>query len=122
MRITVQILLVFVFMNAFAGMLQTTGVADDLNVNPQPGGDEKLDQINNETENFESGGGGGETLFGLYNTLAGVLDAIVDTLPALAMMKNAGAPDFIVNYGFAGYSIITGLDIAGYIRSGGLME
>jgi len=122
MRLSVQLLLFLVFMNAFAGALTATPIGADLGVDPDPGGDEAIEDANNQSEEFQSSNGGGETLFGLYNALAGLLEGLLNTLPAIAMLKNAGAPDFLVNYGFAGYSIILGLDVAGYIRSGGLME
>lgn len=122
MRISVQLLLFFVFMNAFAGALTATPIAGDLGINPDPGGDEKLEQADAEAEEFASSNSGGDTLFGLYNALAGVLEGLINTLPAIGMMKNAGAPAWLVNYGFAGYSIIIGLDVAGYLRTGGLMQ
>lgn len=122
MRISAQLLLFFIFMNAFAGVLGAQGIAADMGINPSPGGDDALDQIEDNATAFESTNSGGDTLFGLYNGLAAVLESLVNLLPAIDMLKNAGAPTWLVNYGFAGYGTVIGMDIAGYLRNGGLLQ
>lgn len=122
MRISIQLFLFFVFMNAFAGIFAATPLGDHLGIDPDPGGEQEIEAAEADAQNVSSSSGTQDTLFGLYNSVASVFEGLINSFPALAMMKNAGAPAWLVNYGFAGYGFLTAFDAIGYLRDGGLMR
>jgi len=119
-KASVYIALFLISVNAAAGMLQVTGVAADLGIGVQDEAPEELEQAQQETDQFGPGGGGGQTLFGLYASLAQTVDGFVNAVaPAAAMAKNAGVPAFYANFGFAFLLTIPALDVISFLRSGG---
>ncbi|MUV59790.1 hypothetical protein [Halobacterium sp. CBA1126] len=112
-------MLFLVFFNAGAGLLAVSGTAEYLGVQPNPGGGEALAGATDSTQNFQTGQGGGETLFTLYNTLSGTLESIFNAIfPGAAMMKNVGVPDYLVNFLFTGLALIPGYDLILFLRRG----
>lgn len=119
-KASVYIVIFLISFNAGGVMLQSTGVADELGLNADPGSTDELEQAEQQGENFDVGGGAGQTLFGLYASLAGVLETIFNAvMPGAAMLKRAGVPDFYVNFAFAFAAMIPVFDVASYLRSGG---
>lgn len=118
-KISMWIVLFFVFLNGSAVMLGASGTADYLGINPQPGQDDAVQDARQISEGYDTGGGGGSTLFGFYNTLASPLESVFNTIfPGAAMMKNVGVPYWMVNFVFAGLALVPGYDLAIYLRSG----
>jgi len=85
----------FVGMNVFAGMMIGMGVDDTLGINTQIGGDSATSSIAN--EDVPSGGGLGSTLFGLFVSGFYFVDALIQGVFA--------APSMFVNLGFPGWFV-----------------
>lgn len=117
MRVSVWIVMFLLFFNAGAGMLISTGVADEIGINPQTGNDDRLEAANESASNINPGSGSGGTLFGLYNALAQTLETIFNAiLPGAAMLKTAGFPAFFVDFLFTAAFVIVGLDTIAFFR------
>jgi len=117
MRVSVYIVLFLLFFNAGAVMLESTGIADTMGIQPAEGNSDELEDAKRAAESPDPGNGLGGTLFGLYNSLAGLLETIFDTIfPGAAMLKANGFPDFFITFLFSGASIVVALDIASYFR------
>lgn len=117
MRVSVHIVLFLVFFNAGAVMLQDTGVADDMGINPDEGNDERLEQASDAAREPDPGSGIGSTLFGMYNSLAGTVETVFNTIfPGAAMLKANGFPNFWIDFLFAAMPIIVGLDTVAFFR------
>lgn len=122
MRVSVYIVMFLLFFNAGAAMLETTGVAESMGIAPSEGNDAQLEKAKQEARSPDPGSGLGGTLFGLYNSIAGTLETVLNTIfPGAEMLKANNFPDFVVNWAFAGMPIIVGLDIAGYFRGWSLL-
>lgn len=68
---------------------------------------------------YQTGSGEGSTLFGLYSSIAGPLEATFDDVfSGRVMLKCAGVPSYIVNFGFAALVFIPGRDLIKFLRSG----
>jgi hypothetical protein len=117
MKTSAWLLVFFVSMNLFAGALAGLGVNQHLGIQPDPGGSSEFAQAQEDATDITAGGGGGDTLFTAYNTLAsGVQGIIFTVLPASKLLANAGVPNPIVAWLFASVPIIVGLDFAGFFR------
>lgn len=118
-KISIWIVLFLLFFNGGAVMLEESAAADYLGVNPAVGDNEQLDKAKQEAQKYGTGTGGGQTLFGLWNSLSNVLQTVVDSIfPAATMMRNVGVPNYIVTYFFTGISIVPGIDVIMFLRSG----
>lgn len=119
-RVSIWIVLFIVFFNGGYVMMDGLDVWDHMGVDPQPGGEEIREDIQNQTnpDNINPQGGGLATLFGLisslWNTTVGaVLDQL---LPGIAMLGNLNIiPDPLVDF-FQLASVIAGIDAAAYLR------
>jgi hypothetical protein len=122
MRVSIYIVMFLVFFNGGALMLESTGAADAMGIDPAEGNDQQLEDAKEQARSPNPGSGIGGTLFGLYNSLAGTLEAILNTImPGAEMLKANGFPDPIVNYLFGATPFIIGLDIIGYFRGWSLL-
>lgn len=116
MRISTQLVLFFIFFNAGAGMLVSTGVAADLGIDAQTNAPDQLDQASNAAENARPGQAGA-TLFGLYTRLSNVVQTIYNTLfPGMAMLKRTPVPGFFIDFVSSGLSIIAFVNVASFLR------
>jgi hypothetical protein len=121
MRISTLIVLFFVFMNAGAFMLQSTGVAAHMGVNAETGDPSEIQQAQDAAENINTGNNVGGTLFAMYNSLVGVVESIFAAMfPGAQMLSNLGVPDWFTAYLFSGATIITGVDVIGFLRGSNL--
>lgn len=119
-KASVYIVLFLISFNASAAMLDATGVADDLGLSTSPNEPEELQKAQQESKEFSPGQGGAATLFGLYGSLAGVLETIFNAMmPGAAMLKNAGLPEFYVHFAFTLATLVPALDLVSFLRSGG---
>jgi hypothetical protein len=117
MKTSVWLLVFFLSMNAFAGALYGLNVDDHMGVSPDPGGTGELAEAQADAANVQASGGGGQTLFSAYNSLASGVQAVIFTLlPATRLLANAGVPNAIVNWLTTAVPIIVGLDYAGFFR------
>lgn len=121
MRISTLIVLFFVFMNAGAGMLYTTGVAAQMGVNAETGDPSEIQGAQDAAEEIDTGSGAGGTLFAMYNSLIDTVESIfVAVLPGAQMLNNLGVPGWFTAYLFSGATIVTGVDIIGWLRGSNL--
>lgn len=118
-KISVWIVIFFLFFNGAHVALDTSGTYGYLGVSTNPGDASDLKDGKNDVQNFQTGKGLGDTLFGLYNLLASPLESIVNAIfPAAKMLKNVGVPFWLVNFGLAGMAIVPGIDLINFLRSG----
>jgi len=85
----------FLVMNLFSGMLIATGAAADVGLGGQltTGGDQNVQEAQDATQNIDTGAPTGQTLFGLYNVLAGTLGTLRQVaFGGPAMLYNLGVP------------------------------
>jgi len=109
----------FLALNLFAGMLMGTGAAATLGINAELGEDKKTDQLkDNVTSNGNDGGlptgaPSDGTLFGLYNVIGGFLSGIYSYIfPGVRMLGRAGVPEFLTNMIGTVFSLLITIDIA----------
>lgn len=109
----------FLSMNLFSGMLISTGAAQDIGLGGQVevGGDGDAEAAQQSAEEISTGSPTGSTLFGMYNVLAktlGQLRTIV--LGGPAMLSNAGVPSFITRVMEAVMLVVYGIGIVKFLR------
>jgi len=122
MRVSIYLVMFLLFFNGGYVMLEQTGAADTMGIDPAEGNDEQFEEAKDASRNVNPGNGLGSTLFAMYNSLAGVLETIFNTIfPGAEMLKANGFPDFAINYSFGAAPIIIALDIIGYFRGYSLL-
>lgn len=118
-KISVWIALFLLFFNGGAIMLDTSGAADYAGLDPSTCAGQELTTVANTLQDYDTGQGGGSTLFGLYNTISNPLEGLFNLVfRGGAMLKCAGVPKWIVNFLFTGLAVIPGLDLILFLRSG----
>jgi hypothetical protein len=116
MRISVYIVLFFVFFNAGAVMLDETRTEEALGISAETGNPDELQQAQSSAQKVSASNSDTGTLFTFYTTLSSVFNSIVNILPAASMLVNVGTPQWFVNFVFAGAPIIVGIDILSVAR------
>jgi hypothetical protein len=120
-RITINIAVALILLNAGAGFLIASGVAEDWGVQPDPGGDERITDIEQESQDLETAGGT-ETLIGLYNAVAGSFSTLISIVfAAPTMLTNIGVPGFITAFLFAPLYLLVAADTI-YVLSGRVLN
>jgi hypothetical protein len=124
MRISVYIVLFLVAFNAAPGLLDATGISQTHGLDQEAGAaSDQINEANERLDDPQTSGGGLQTLFGLYATLTRIWDTVVNIIfPGAVMVKNAGVPDALVNFVMSVVTIVAGLDIIDFFRSGGLTD
>ena len=118
MRKSTKIAVFLIMLHAGAGMLAASGVAADMGVYPEPGGEKAVSNAQSAGENVDVEGGFGATLFTAIASVAtSVLDIVRLVFALEAMLINLGVPIYFVAFVAAPVPIIFGLDIA-YMISG----
>lgn len=118
MRKSTNIVVFYLFFTGAAALLETAQITTAMGVSVDGSVPAKLEKAKQQMSTIESGGGFGETLWGLYNAVASsveVMFAAVSAGPRL--LTNAGVPPEITAFLFAPAVIIIGVDIA-YALSG----
>lgn len=119
-KVSVYIVIALLSMNAAAVMLSSTGVADDLGLQPSTDKPSELEDAERKGEDFDAGSGIGSTLFGLWATLAGVLESIFFAInPAAEMLVRYGVPMFYVSFVFATGELWGVFDLISFLRGDG---
>lgn len=119
MRIIEVMVVFFLSLNLFSGMLISTGVAHDIGLGGQVevGGDERADQAQSSAEEISTGAPTGQTLFGMYNVLAETLSQIrTIALGGPAMLSNAGVPGYITGPIEAVMLVTYGIGLIKFLR------
>lgn len=91
------LLVFFLSVNLFAGVLMSTGAAATLGIDAEVGGDAATDELTGDaSKNVTTGSPSDGTLFGLYNVVGGFLSGLYEYLfPGLVMLERIGVPSFI---------------------------
>lgn len=120
MRKSTHIVFFLIAMTAGANMFVASGAASDLGIAPQPGQDQLIKTVeeSDDVQNPNPGGGGGETLFGLFTSAAGIINSIYRIVFAADIMfRNIGVPRFITDGLFRAVPFIVALDLL-YVFTG----
>lgn len=121
MRKTTKLVVFLVMLHAAAALLSASGVAADMGVLPDPGGDEKIERAQSDAQKVEAEGGAVDTLFALYNSVTGSLTGFLNTAFALEiMLSNLGIPVYVTAFLAAPVPIIIGMDVV-YLLTGRAM-
>lgn len=109
----------FLSLNAFAGMMVTSGVGADIGLSGQlqTGGDQAAQQAQDESQEISTGAPTGSTLFGLYNVLGGTLgDLAVIVFGGPAMLNNLGVPNPITGLLATIISVVYAIGLMQFLR------
>lgn len=118
MRITTLVLVFLVFLNGSAGVFVQSGAAADWGVAPNPGGDQAIEEANSTSQDLQSSGGFGDTLFGLFVSVANWFSNLIGAIfAAPSMFVNLGMPAYLATFIFGPLYILATADIA-YILTG----
>lgn len=108
----------FLFLNLWAGVLMSTGVAQTIGVDTAVGGDDALDTTRDRADDVESGAPTGSTLFGMYNVLAGGVAALTTiTTAGPTMLQQAGVvPPVLGTMLKTIFSVVIAVGIISFLR------
>lgn len=110
-----------VAVNLMAGLMMAQGIDTMLGLDATVGESDELERATNETRSVNTGTSLGDTLFGMYNTLARGVGAIFQfVFPGLNMLYRAGVPLYITNLLGTVFSFVIAFDVLSYIRGWGL--
>lgn len=113
MRISMKIAIVLVFLNSAAELMRSTGIAEAMGTDPEPGASAKLQSALEAARGIKPGGGFGETLFRLFISVTRSFEAIFEfVLAGPSMLINIGIPEPLVFFLFAPAALIIGRDVA----------
>lgn len=117
------VLVIFIIsINGTAIMMNSVGVDEMLGVNPEVDApDDDLRDAEQQTQEINTGNSLGETLFGMYNTLASGVGTIFQLVTAGPdMLARAGVPSFLTNFLAGIFGFVIAFDVMSYIRGWGL--
>lgn len=118
MRISTQILLFFIMMNAAANLLVVSGVASDWGIAPDVGGDDALIEAEQTAEEVQASRGTGSTLFTVFSLAADFVRSVYAVVFAgPVMLENAGVPGWLTTFVAAPLQVIVSVDVL-YALSG----
>jgi len=118
MRISMKIAIVLVFLNSGAELMRTSGIAEAMGADPEPGAAAKMQAALDAARDIEPGGGFDDTLFQLFVAVANSFEAIFEfVLAGPSMLINIGIPEPLVFFLFAPAALLIGRDVA-YLLTG----
>lgn len=107
----------FLSVNLFSGMLITTGAAATLGIDAETGESERAEEITQGDNDLATGSPTDGTLFGLYNVVSSQIAGLFEFIfPGLAMLGRLGVPNFIINVLGGVFSLILTLGVASFVR------
>jgi len=117
MRKSTRIAVFLLLLNASAAAVGQSGVADDWGVDPNPGMDEAIEDLEQAMDNIDPSNLG-ETLFGLYTSITSSVKIVFNfVFYGPVMFNNLGVPAWATGVIFAPQYLFVGTDIA-YVLSG----
>lgn len=109
---TTNLVIALILLNAAAGFLVASGWTADAGVSPEPGGDEHVSNVTNESNDVRASGGNLGTLFGLFQTVTGGFqDMLSIVFAGPLLLANLGVPNWILGFVFAPLYFIVAVDI-----------
>jgi len=119
MRITTWILIAFVIFNAFAVMLDSSGVAAGLGISSGASHANQFDDVNNQRKQIDTGSTSGFTLGSMWTTLGEQLAGLYGAIfPGIRMLNNVGVPSMWTNLMSTVVSSLMGIELIGFFRRG----
>lgn len=118
-RISTNVLIFLILMNASVGIMDASGLSEDIGVDMNTGVSDALDKsVGKAQSGFDPGTGIGETLFGLFISAFYFVHAIFNTaLAAPTLFINLGFPSWFVVPLFVPLYVIVALE-ALYVATG----
>lgn len=130
MRALTFLAIFFVALNAWALMLQSTGVAATFGIGgvnqqcPDNPTDAQLQTVPDcsiendaQRESFEAGSSTGSTLFGMYNVVTKqVMGVLYVVLPGLNILARAGMPGFLIGFCTDIFGVLLTITGLSYLR------
>lgn len=107
--IAINVAVFLLFINGAAGVLTASGTAADLGVTPSVSGDTEISQSNDAMGKIKAGGGFGQTLYGLYNSVTGPTKAAVGLVfGGPIILASIGIPSWLLNFVFLPQYFVVG--------------
>ncbi len=108
----------FVSLNLFAGVMMSTGVAGMLGLDATVGEDDAVNKRVQNGQNVTSGTSTGGTLFGMYNVLSQQVGGFYNVIyPGLHMLERAGVPTYITDDILGNvFSIMIFISVVSFLR------
>lgn len=118
-RITTTLLVMVLLLNGAVGVMEASGLANDLGVEFAPGVSDAVQDIKTDAQaGFSVSGGMGETLFSLFASGLGVFKLAVEVVFALPqLLRNLGIPGYVVTFVMVPVYVISLLEFA-YVATG----
>ncbi len=112
-RASSQIVIFLLCLNAVAGLVTASGIGADLDIDPSLGADDKVEQTNQEANDFDPSSGLGSTLFALFVDIGDLFGSIFTLVfYGPVMLSNIGIPIWLTTFPFAPAAFIVAKDIA----------
>jgi len=116
--VAVFIAIFMLFFNAVPSLMVGSGLNEDLGFTPSIAGSDTANNATSEMENIRPSGGFAGTLFQLYNSVTGPIEAVMGLLfGAELMLMSAGVPTWLVTFIITPKAILGGAAII-YVLSG----
>lgn len=113
-----KIAIVLVFLNSAAELMRSSGIAEAMGVNPEPGAAAKMQAALEAARNIKGSSGPGDTLLQLFNAVTNSFEAVFAFVMAgPSMLINIGIPEPLVFFLFAPAALIVGRDTV-YLLTG----
>lgn len=117
-RLSTTLVIMLIMLNAAAGFVTVTGIADDFGIQPNVGGDDRINQVNDQSKQVTANQGAVDTLIGVFDTAASYGSNVFTILfYGPTMLKNAGVPDSWMDFLSAAIAVIVAKDVL-YALSG----
>jgi len=120
MRTSVALLIFFILLNGWAGLLQQYDLNEHVGVTAETGDPGKLEDAQNASSTFDTGDQVGGTLLGMYNSLTNVVEKMfVGLQPGGRMLLNLAPPGVVedlIMWLYSVVQILMGIDLLAYQR------
>lgn len=115
------LMITFLALNIWAGMLMQSGYASHIGIETNVGGGGEMQQTQNQADNISTGAPTGSTLFGMYNVLGDGLTALTTiTTAGPTMLSQAGVPSIITDALKTIFLVVIALGVMSFVRGWGL--
>jgi len=120
MRASIALLIFFILLNGWAGLMQEYGINDHIGITAETGDPQQLEDAQNASSEFDTGDQVGGTLLGMYNNLGNTVEQmLVGLQPGARMLMNLAPPgvvEDIIMWLYAVVQILMGIDLLAYWR------
>lgn len=111
-RASTQLVLFVLILNGVGGVITGSGLGAALDIDPQLGGQDAIDEATEQANQFEPSQGLTDTLFGMFVSAAMLLSVMYDLIfYGLVMLMNLGVPAWLVEPFRAAVTLIVLVDL-----------